>query len=88
MLRQEAIFVQDFIDNLHEIISMYSQTDLVILMGDSNATLQGESYRKVSDVRAKYLLDVMHYHSLIPVKTAPVRTGANASFVSCCGMNL
>ena len=66
---------------------MYSQTGLVILMGDFNAHLQGERFINVSDVHDKYLLNMMHYHSLIPVKTV-VRTGANASFVSCCGMNL
>ena len=47
-------YVHDFIGYLHEINSMYSQTGLVILMGDSNANLQGERYIKVSDVRAKY----------------------------------
>ena len=73
---------KDFIDYLHVCISMYSQTGLVIVMGDFNAHLQGERFIKNTDVRGKYLLDMMKYHNLVSVNTLPICTGATASFVS------
>ena len=51
-------------------------------MGDFNAHLQGERFIKDTDVRGKYLLDMMKYHNLASVNTLPICTGATASFVS------
>ncbi|MCG7876973.1 MAG: reverse transcriptase domain-containing protein, partial [Candidatus Thiodiazotropha endolucinida] len=73
---------RDFIDSLHVIISTYSQTGLVIVMGDFNAHLQGKRFIKNTDVRGRCLLNLMHTHNMVAINTLPTCTGADSSFIS------
>ena len=73
---------RDFIDLLQAVISMYSENGTVIIMGDFNAHLQGQTFIKATDERGRYLLDMLSYHNLVAVDTLPICTGATASFVS------
>ena len=53
-----------------------------MMMGDFNAHLQGRRFIKVTDARGRYLLDMMHNHSMLSLNTLPTCVGATASFVS------
>ena len=73
---------REFIDLLQSVITMYSEMGHIVVMGDFNAHLQGQTYIKPTDARGIYFQNMVSYHNLVAVNTLPLCTGATASFVS------
>ena len=53
-----------------------------MVFGDLNAHLQGRRFKKNADVRGRCLLELMHKHHLLAIKTLPICTGATSGFLS------
>ena len=73
---------REFIDLLQSVISMYSEMGHIVVMGDFNPHLQGQTYIKPTDARGIHFQNIVSYHNLVAVNTFPLCTGATASFVS------
>ena len=73
---------REHVELLYNIVSMYSQLGIVILMGDFNAHLNGPSFIKHIVSRGAALCDLINLFNLSAVTTLPICTGADVSYVS------
>ena len=62
---------REFIDLLQSVISVYSKIEHIVVKGDFNAHLQGQTYFKRTDARGIYFQDMVSYHNLEAVNTLP-----------------
>ena len=73
---------RDHLKILQDIISMYSQRGRLVLMGDFNSHLQGQSFIKASNARSCAVGALFNDNCMVAVNTLPLCTGAQSTFVS------
>ena len=73
---------QDYIDRLNNILGLYSDKGLVVIMGDVNANILSAKFRKDLNNRSRYVLKFLNENYLVSVNTLDICTGARSSFVS------
>lgn len=73
---------QDYIDHLNNILGLYSDKGLVVIMGDVNANILSAKFRKDLNNRSRYVLKFLNENNLVSVNTLDICTGARSSFVS------
>ncbi|MES9879927.1 MAG: reverse transcriptase domain-containing protein, partial [Sedimenticola sp.] len=73
---------REYIDNIYNMLSMYKDKGLVIIMGDFNAHLNGRVFIKPLDDRGHCLLDFLSDNNMISVNATNLCTGAESTFVT------
>ena len=73
---------RDYIDRLQNILHLYSEKGMVVLMGDFNTYLPTASFRNRADNRSLYFQALLQEHNMFSVNTSDLCTGANSTFVT------
>ena len=70
------------VEELENILSMYSDKGIVIIMGDMNAQIFPRAFASRIDSRDKFFRDFIEYNNMVSVSSMDIRTGPNSTFVS------
>ncbi|MES9880824.1 MAG: reverse transcriptase family protein [Sedimenticola sp.] len=73
---------RDYVEKVENLVSLYAEKGIVVLMGDVNAHLQSKHFIKRSDDRGKCFEKLLLDKNLISANTLEMCTGARSSFVS------
>lgn len=73
---------KDYVDRLNNILGLYSEKGLVVIMGDMNANILSAKFRKDLNNRSRYVEKFLKENNLVSVNTLDICTGARSSFVS------
>ena len=73
---------KEYLDRLQNILYLYSEKGMVVLMGDFNTYLPEASSRDRPDNRSLYFQTFLQEHNLFSVNTSDLCTGANSTFVT------
>ena len=70
------------VEELENILSMYTDKGIVIIMGDMNAQIFPRTFASRIDSRDKFFRDFIEYNNMVSVSSMDIRTGPNSTFVS------
>ena len=73
---------RSYVDKLNDIIHVYVEKGIVIVMGDINAHLNSQHYSKPANNRTKYIETLLSTHNFVSINTLDLCEGAKSSFVT------
>ena len=73
---------QDYIDQLNNILNLYSGKGVVIIMGDLNANILSNKFSRNLNIRSQHLLKFLADNNMMSANTLQLCTGASSSYVS------
>ncbi len=76
-------YYRENIDNIFNLLSMYKDSGVVVVMGDFNAHINGsQRFIKPMDERGLLLSNFLHENNLVSVNTCDMCAGVGSTFVS------
>ena len=70
-----------YLDKFGNLLGLYSDKDMVIIMGDLNTNILSNSSR-IQNNRNRYMIDFLASNNFVSVNTMEFCTGASSTFVS------